>query len=151
GSRLNAEYLGMDDFEKIPARLNVASKSLNFQGKFDFAVAKNTTVTVGGFVNLSSRRGGRDQTTYNFSLFNWQNNALTENFTWNLWGRVTQRFDNPKDTARRGGLRNALISLQVDYLSGFGKSQDVTHRDRFFDYGYVGRFTTHRAPTYVYG
>lgn len=149
GSRLNAEYLRRDAFETISQRQNVASSSLNFQAKFDVLASDYTTISAGGFVNLGRQRGGRDGTTYNYSLFNWENNAESTNFTWNVWGRVVHRFkDEAPDSTKKGGLRNAVVSLQIDYLKGLGSTQDATHKDNFFNYGYVGRFDILRRPVY---
>lgn len=155
GTRLNAEYLRMNDFEKIPARLNVASKYLNVQGKFDFQLSPNTLVTAGGYVNLSEGFGGRDEGTYDFSLMNWENNAQSQAVTYNVFGRITQRFKSRNDSVdgkpRKGGVKNAQVTLQVDYVKGLGLTQDRNHKTNFFDYGYIGRFDVHRTPAYIYG
>jgi hypothetical protein len=152
GTRLNSEFLTKNDFEKVAARQNVASMYVNAQGKLDFNVAKNTTITVGGFVNASRGNGGRDGGTYDFSLFNWENNAQSEGMSWNVWGRITQRFEPAKDTTNKSkAFRNALVSLQVDYLQGNGKTQNGIHGDNFFNYGYIGKYDITRVPTYAYG
>jgi len=151
GTRLNSEFLRASDFERINTRQNVAAKYLNVQGKLDFNFAKNTFLAFGGFVNLRSSMGGRDGTTYNNTLFNWENNPLSEEVIWNAWGRITQNFGGA-DTGRvKRAIKNARISLQVDYLKGFSKTEDALHGNNFFNYGYVGKFTTYRAPTYAYG
>jgi hypothetical protein len=145
GSRLNAEYLRMGDFERLPVRTNMAAQTLNWQGKIDYQLGPRTQVTAGGYINAGQNRGGRDGGTYGFSLFNWENNREVQNFTWNVWGRITQRFEG--DTSGRG-IKNALLSLQVDYLNGRGLVQDPRHGNNFFNYGYVGRFTPYRAAVY---
>lgn len=152
----SSEYLHIDDFTKLAARQNVAAKSLNIAGKLDFKLTNTTTFTAGGYVNLADQMGGRDGTTYNYSLFNWENNAQSTSLTWNVYGRLNQRFDAKNDTTldgkkKKGGVRGASITLQVDYLRGKGTTQDANHRDNFFDYGYVGQFNIYRTPTYVYG
>lgn len=147
GTRLNAEYLRKSDFERIPVRQNVASQNLTAQAKLDYAPSFYTTVSAGGYVAMSSQVGGRDGTTYNNSLFNWENNGRSTSFTWNAWGRITHRFK--EDTARKDRtIRNALVSLQVDYLNGRSTLEDVNHGNRFFDYGHVGRFEVFRRPVY---
>lgn len=157
GTRRNAEYLRTSDFQHLKTRQNVESMYLNAQGKLDFSLAKNTFVSVGGFVNLKQYKGtinggSRDGLIYNNSLLNWQNNPTTQEVAWNVWGRITQVFGN-NDTSRtkKSAIQNASISLQVDYLSGFAKQEDPNHGNNFFNYGYVGRFTTYRRPTYTYG
>lgn len=151
-AKIATEYLRANDFEKVPAILNVAQKTLNVQGKFDFRITPTTTLTVGGFVNLGENFGGN----YNFSLYNWENNAQNQNFVYNIYGRLTQRFEASKDTTaggakKKGGVKGAQVTLQVDYLRGFGTTQDANHRNNFFDYGYIGKFNVYRTPAYIYG
>src|SRR5690606_20014955 len=43
-----------------------------------------------------------------------------------------------------------FYSLMVDYSQSTGYSQDANHKDRLFNYGYVGKFTTYREPSYTF-
>lgn len=148
GTRLNAEYLRMSDFERIPTRQNVAYRSITAQAKIDYTPTFFTTVSAGGYVVFSDQVGGRDGTTYNNSLFNWENNGRSTSYTWNAWGRITHRFKEDSSST----LRNAMVSLQVDYLRGGGTVEDVNHGNRFFNYGHVGYFDVYRRPIYpVFG
>lgn len=155
GTRQNSAYLRESDFEKISARQNVASMYVNAQAKLDFNIAKNTIVTVGGFFNANQNRGGGyygGQGSYNFSLFNWENNPQNQGISWNVWGRIVQRFEPAKDsTNTKRAFKNAMVSLQVDYLQGNGLTQNPDHRENFFNYGYYGKFDINRIPTYAYG
>lgn len=152
GTRMNAEYLRMSDFKHIDTRQNVSSKYLNIQGKLDFKFSRNTMLKAGGFVNLKQYYGSSDNATYDNILLNWGNNALTEEVNWNIYGKFVQRFDSD-DTShtRKSLLKNSEISLQADYVKGYLKRGDANLGNRFFDYGYVGKFTTYRKPTYAYG
>ena len=38
----------------------------------------------------------------------------------------------------------------LDYSNSVGSTQDRNHRDNLFNYGYVGRFSTQRRPTYEF-
>ncbi len=148
GTRLNAEYLGVYDFEKSSYRLNADRQYINGNAKIDINPAKNTFISIGGYVNARQQKAW----DYNNSMFNWDRNGRTQAFTWNIYGRITQYFEGKKDDkGKYKGLKNAMISLQVDYLKGFTKTEDVQHENRFFNYGYVGKFDVYRAPTYAYG
>ncbi len=148
GTRLNAEYLTQDNFIKTPYRMNAAAQYFNMTGKIDFAPGKNTFISVGGYMNAA-------QTMLwdrNNSMFNWENNGRNQSITGNVFGRFVQYFQGKKDDkGKTKGFKDAMISLQVDYLKGYSKSEDVRHQDNFFNYGYVGKFDIHRAPTYSYG
>lgn len=148
GTRLNAEFLTKENFIKTPYRMNAASQYFNMVGKIDYSPAKNTFISVGGYMNASQNMVW----DRNNSMFNWENNGQTQAVTGNVFGRFTQYFQGKTDNkGRTKGLKNAMVSVQVDYLKGYSKTQDVRHQDRFFDYGYVGKFDIHRRPTYVYG
>jgi len=148
GSRLNAEYLGQYDFMRTPYRQNADRQYINGNFKFDINPAKNTFIAIGGYINANQNKNW----DYNNSLFNSDRNGRTQNLTWNIYGRVTQYFEGKKDDkGKYKGLKNAMISLQVDYLKGSSKTEDVLHENRFFNYGYVGKFDVYRRPTYAYG
>jgi len=148
GTRLNAEFLGQYDFEKTQFRQNADRQYINGNAKIDINPAKNTFIAIGGYVNASQNKAW----SYNNSMFNWDRNGRTQNLTWNVYGRLTQYFEGKKDDkGKYKGLKNAMISLQVDYLKGYTKTEDVQHTNNFFNYGYVGRFDVQRSPTYAYG
>lgn len=145
GTRSSAEYLHLSDFEQISARQNAAAMYINTNAKLDIRVSPSTFVTVGGFVNLRHARID----DYRNTLFNWENNGVSTQVNWNIWGKVTQLIGK-RDTVKRL-IRDMRLTLQTDYLKGFAKSEDALHGNNFFHYGYVGKFTTYRMPTYAYG
>lgn len=148
GTRLNAEYLGQYDFTKTQFRQNADRQYINGNFKVDINPAKNTFISLGGYVNANQNKIW----DYNNSMFNSDRNGRTQNLTWNIYGRITQYFEGKKDEkGKYKGLKNAMISLQVDYLKGYSKTEDVFHENRFFNYGYVGKFDVYRRPTYAYG
>lgn len=148
GTRYNAEYLMPGDFTNSSFRMNAASQYFNANANFDFAPAKNTFISLGGYMNASqSMLWDR-----NNSMFNWENNGRNQSITGNVFGRIVQYFQGKTDEkGNTKGLKNAMVSLQIDYLKGYSKSEDVRHQDNFFNYGYVGQFNKFRAPTYAYG
>lgn len=148
GTRYNAEYLSANDFEKTSARINAASQYINANVKFDIAPAKNTFITLGGYLNMSQNM----LWDRNNSMFNAENNGRNQSITGNVYGRFVQYFHGKQDANHKyKGVKNGMMSMQVDYLKGYSKTEDVRHGDNFFNYGYVGKFDIHRAPTYVYG
>lgn len=148
GTRLNSEFLRKNDFEKVANRQNVASMYINAQAKLDFNIAKNTVFTVGGYFNANQGK----IYSYANSLFNWENNLQSQGTSWNVWGRIIQRFEPVRDTTGKNrAFKNAMVSLQVDYLQGNDLTQNPSHRNNFFNYGYYGRFDINRVPTYAYG
>jgi hypothetical protein len=148
GTRYNAEYLTASDFEKTSARMNAASQYFNANVKLDFAPAENTFISIGGYLNANqSMIWDR-----NNSMFNWENNGRTQSITGSVFGRFAQYFHGkPDKNGKYKGVKEAMVSLQVDYLKGYSKTEDARHGDNFFNYGYVGKFDVHSRPTYAYG
>ncbi len=137
GTRYNAEYLKPDDFTNSPFRMNAASQYFNANANFDLSPAKNTFISFGGYMNAS-------QTMLwdrNNSMFNSENNGRNQSITGNVFGRIVQYFQGKTDEKGNiKGLKNAMVSLQIDCLKGYSKSGDVRHQENFFNYGYVGKF-----------
>ncbi|MFZ1618499.1 MAG: carboxypeptidase regulatory-like domain-containing protein, partial [Flavobacteriales bacterium] len=145
--RYNSDYLRSDDIEQIDTRQNARSQSLLASGKIDIATTNTINLTVGGSVDLN-----KDQ---NFnrgnSLLNANNNGEFINNTWRSFVRFTQRFNSREETIQdheTNGIKNAYYSVQVDYSRQNQKSQNQDHGDNLFDYGYLGKYTSTRIPTY---
>jgi len=148
GTRYNAEYLSATDFDKSSARMNAASQYFNANAKLEYAPGKNTFISMGGYLNFSQNM----LWDRNNSMFNWENNGRNQSVTGSVFGRIVQYFHGkPDSNGKYKGIKNANISLQVDYLKGYSKTEDVRHGNNFFNYGYVGQFNVHSKPTYTYG
>ncbi|MBX7182848.1 MAG: carboxypeptidase regulatory-like domain-containing protein [Bacteroidia bacterium] len=145
GSLLNAQFVRKDDIEKVKARQNVAYYGMNFAGKLDFNITKNTNFTIGGSYDANKQR----IYSYANSLFNYKKNGEQLDNTSRVYARFTQRFnDNPES---KSVVKNIIYMLNVDYQRYNRTLQDPDHKDRLFDYGYVGKFKTYRQTTYQYG
>lgn len=143
----NSEFLTNNDFETIKTRQNAASQSYLASGKLDIATTPTINLTLGGSVDFQDRQSYN----YNNSLLNAVNNTRIKDFTWRGFAKFTQRFGNPEqteDNQQKGGVKNAYYSLQLDYTRRKRNVQDEVHEDRFFDYGYIGRFERFQAKSY---
>lgn len=157
GSLKNAEFVHASDIERIDARQNVESKGVVAQGKVDLAASSTTNLTFGGTFDLATRRAdaygeGVGTTVYRNTLFNSENNPIYTDNTWRIYSRFTQRLssgDNQDESA--SNIKNAYYSLQLDYSKFNRTLEDKTHRDNFFDYGYIGKFTSTFVPFYLFG
>lgn len=135
------EYVTMDDFETVKARQNVASRNAALNGKIDIKAAKNTNVTVGGAFDYTNRHDFR----YAFSLYNAENNSQTIENKWRTYIRVTQKFGNSNQNSSekekdQSVVKNAFFSFLASYDKNSSKTQDDTHKDNLFNYGYIGKF-----------
>ncbi len=147
GFVLNSEYVTSDDIEKIKARNNVGQQALRLNGKIIYQPTPTMTITVGGSVDYSKKH----DFTYEYALFNPVNNAQIIENTWRSYVKLTQRF-NSNSTAEEEKassiIKNAYFTLQVSYAKTNKKTQDDNHKGNIFDYGYIGKFTQTRKPSY---
>lgn len=142
----NAEFVTMGDLEKIPARQNVSTRALRLNAKIDFKPTDNLNITFGGSIDYGSNYGY----VYEYALFNPSNNPITTNNTWRVYARLTQRFGS-NDPKSSSNIKNAYYTLQVGYTQFKSVTEDDSHRDRVFDYGYVGTFNQYKRRAFAPG
>ncbi|MCB0795500.1 MAG: carboxypeptidase-like regulatory domain-containing protein [Flavobacteriales bacterium] len=142
----NSDYLRTEDLEFLDTRQNAARTSYLASGKIDIATTPNINLTMGGTVEYIDRQ----LYNRNNSLLNSENNSRYRDLTWRGFVKFTQRFNSREADGEDQGskIKNAYYTLQVDYSRYDQLVEDPEHRDKFFDYGYVGKFSTFRAPTY---
>ncbi|MFZ5552325.1 MAG: carboxypeptidase-like regulatory domain-containing protein [Bacteroidota bacterium] len=142
----NTSYLTQNDFEKVNYRMNAQSKTFTGAGKIDVNAGPLINLTFGGSMDY----GHYNNYDFNNSLFNYQNNGITDELTWRVYGRFTQRFNSGKESSESSSslIKNAYYTVMVDYSKYNAKSQDPRHKDKIFNYGYVGQFITYRQKSY---
>lgn len=158
GTFQNAQYLRLEDFEKVDFRQNVSRSSLSLQGKIDVATTKNTNLTFGGTYNYNVRNEGNfnmgSGTLYSYQLMNQENLPRRVRSTWRAYARFTQRFgsaDPAQEEKNASLIKNAYYSIQADYSEFTYNSYDESHRNNFFNYGYVGKFQRFQARDASFG
>lgn len=134
------DYVTKTDMSQIKVRQNVASRSIQLNGKLDFKVAPNTNLTIGGALDY----GNRHDFVYNYSLFNSQNNPQTINTTWRTYARINQKFGTNQTGSEKEKsqslISNAYFTFLASYEKSKSKTQDDTHKDKIFNYGYQGKY-----------
>lgn len=141
----NSNYLRSSDIESIPTRQNAGEESFLASGKIDITTTPTINLSVGGSMDFSNRQ----QYNRNNQLLNAGNNTRIKEDTWRAFVKFTQRFTNrTEDEENRATIKNAFYTLQLDYSQYRNNVADFVHGDRLWDYGYVGKFTTYRAPQF---
>ncbi len=148
-----AEYLRATDLEKVGYKQNAASYRVDINGNFNFQPTKNINVRLGYFGNFSQ---GNNWSHFN-SLMNNANNSMSRSNIFRTYLQFTQNFntdnggdktkDKP-DPAKEGGISNAFYSVRLSYERAQGESMDPEFQKDYFNYGYLGKFTTYQAPTF---
>ncbi len=143
----NSEFLRESDLRNIDYKQNNQREDLRFSAKFDLKTSKTTNLTFGGTFNWAKGQAWQ----YNYSLLNPTNNPEFRNRDWRVFARFQQRFVDAEDESAANNIKNAFYSLQVDYSEVYRLTQDDTHFERLWDYGYIGKFDRLQAPTFSYG
>jgi hypothetical protein len=149
GYQLNSEYVTADDLEKIRARNNVGQQALRLNGKVQYQPTANMGITVGGSVDY----GKRNDFIYEYALFNPGNNPQTISNTWRVYGKLTQKFNSNSSAEEEKSssiIKNAYFTLQASYAKTNSKTQDETHKENIFNYGYIGKFVQSREKSYAF-
>ncbi len=144
-----ADFVTKDDMVNDQARRNTPTYNYNLNGALKFQPTKKVRIDLGGFYSYG------DAINYNFgnTLFNnSQNNHSTGStatgyvkFTHTLKSAEKKKGDEEES---KSIVSNAYYQIRFDYTQGNNLTLDATHKDKVFDYGYIGSFTTKRAPYY---
>ncbi|MFZ7114667.1 MAG: TonB-dependent receptor domain-containing protein [Bacteroidota bacterium] len=137
-----SHYFTISDLTKQAYRENVSASAMRLNAKLDFRPAKNSTLTFGGSVEHTDQNIWID----NYALMNYDQNPQTLETNWRVFGKFTQRFNSDSKEGSSSVLKNAFYSVQVDYSNNYSVTQNRQHKDKVFDYGYVGKFVTSSAP-----
>ncbi|MFK8037329.1 MAG: carboxypeptidase regulatory-like domain-containing protein [Crocinitomicaceae bacterium] len=143
GTYYNSNFLGADDFEQVPYRMNNRGQNYSASAKLDVNAGPTMNLTFGGSLNYS-RNNQYNRTN---SLLNFENFGEETNFDWRVFGRFTQRFNNNVEGST-SKIKSAYYSLMIDYSQEHNRLEDATHGDKLFNYGYVGKFKTYRENSY---
>ena len=143
----NSEFLRMSDLENIDWKQNNQRQDLRFSAKFDLKTSKTTNLKFGGTFNWAKGQTWQ----YDYSLLNPVNNPEFRDRDWRVFARFLQRFVDPADSSAANNVKNAFYSLQVDYSEEYSLTQDDSHYENLWDYGYIGKFDRLQAPTFTYG
>ena len=141
----NVNTLKDGDWEKLPAKQNSGQKAYSLTTKLNVNTTPTVNLSFGGTFDYSN------QFQYNFdnALLNSDNNQRRTDYTWRGFGSFTQRFLND-ETDSNATVKNAFYTIMVDYTQRKLRDQDDSHRDNFFDYGYVGKFDQIQLPFYTF-
>ncbi len=143
GANLNAAFLHEDAFEEYNVKRGDDDYRINVSGKLDFKPSKNSSIVLGG----SAFHGRYNNWSNYHAMFNEANFSESFYDNWRVYLRYTQKFPENPDI-KNPTIKNAYYSIQADYETTFNKSWDKEHKDNFFNYGYIGKFTTYKIPFY---
>ena len=134
------DYVTKADMVQTPVRQNAASRAIQLNGNIKFKLAPNTDLQVGGAFDY----GNRHDFVYGYSLFNASNNPQTIFYTWRTYAKISQKFGTNQTTTEKEKsqslVSNAFFTFLASYEQAKSKTQDDTHKDKIFNYGFQGKY-----------
>ena len=145
GTYINGEFLRMDDLEHVKTSQNTSNYNVNILGNINIRTTETINLTIGGsyFTDHSN------DFSYRASMMNYNKNRVRNTTTYRGYIKFTQRF--PTDPESTSVIKNVYYSIQADYSKYKGEYGDPNHWDDLFKYGYLGKFSTFKTPTYALG
>ncbi len=140
GTYKAAEFVTNDNLTKSSLKQNADCNSFNPYIKLAFPLSKNSEITLGSYMNLTNRR----LDVFENSMFNSDRNPEIKERNFNNYIRFEHNFNINSNL-------KSHFYLQINYTKNNYLQQSPQHKDKFFDYGYVGKFKTNRTRTYEYG
>jgi len=150
GTFLNGEYMRLDDLENVKTSQNTSITTYNFIGNINIRTTETINFTVGG--SYYYRKGNGDnlfRDWYRSSLVNSDKNRVRTTESYRGYAKFSQRF--PGSAESTSAFKNFFYTIQFDYSKYKGEYGDPYHGNDLFKYGYLGKFTTYKTPTYEIG
>lgn len=131
-----AEFNTLAITEWSKARKNEQSDNLDLNGKLDFRLAPSMSLQLGGgFTNSKNRFAPSRQ----WAFANYENNPFSYFDRYRANARFRHRLGN-ENIAEKGFIQNVSYTLIGGYEKEKSHTEDYRHKDKIFDYGYVGQF-----------
>ncbi|MBA3680148.1 MAG: TonB-dependent receptor plug domain-containing protein [Bacteroidetes bacterium] len=133
----SSEYITKDDLNTQKYRPNASSRLLTVSGKLDFAPTANTNISLGGFYDYNDAFNAAIQD----QLLNSANNSRTSRRSYRVNLGITQKLGGSGNKEKtQSVLTNSFFKFLISYENGYDVTQSVKHKDKVFNYGYVGKF-----------
>lgn len=145
GTYLNGEFLRSDDLKYIKTSNNTSRQSYNFVGNLNIRTTETINLTLGGSYYYYQ---GNDY-SYGATLANYDKNPLRKRTNYRAYVKFSQRF--PGSAESTSAFRNFFYAIQFDYSKDKGSVGDPDHFENLFNYGYLGKFSIYKTPTYELG
>lgn len=145
--RPTAENFTQDSVDLLDHNPLEKRKDINLTTKLDFRVTDNIDLSLTGTFNDRENQF----TPGGWRVLNSQNNPTQYSKRYRGIARFRHRLggnEGPRDaaSANRVSISNASYTLQFGFERGNNLTYDPRHDDRFFEYGYIGRFNFNYLP-----
>jgi hypothetical protein len=134
----SSEFVTKDDMYTQKYHPNASMRGITLSGKLDFAPTPNTNITLNGYYDYNYNN---NYSIFN-QLFNQGNNSVTTNRMYRTSMSITQKIGNQSGNKdkKQSIVSNSFFRFLVSYEGNKSVSGSPIHKDKIFDYGYVGKF-----------
>lgn len=150
----SAAFLRNSDVDALDARPYQGQTNIDLNGKLDFRLTNNIDISLTGTFtdDRNQVNGGDDNSKPSWEILNAQNNPTEYRNTYRGNFRFRHRLGSSEPTkessSKRVSISNANYVLQFAFERNLFKTYDKRHKDRLFDYGYIGKFENELIPTF---
>ncbi len=140
GTYRNADFVSAEDFTDRKVPENSGQSGLYPFVKLQIPTTKNGNLSLGNYSVIDETQ------VYNHdnSMFNSSKNAI----------KTRRNYDNYIRWSHNLNLANDIrinYELNLQYSNHYQQIGDPDHGKNFLDYGYLGKFTTYKMPTFEIG
>ena len=140
GTFYNSEFSLPDDFNKVTIHQNAGRKTRNVFAKVEIPVSDKMELTAGTYFKYDHG----NEFIFENALFNSHNNPVT----------TVRNFDNylnwKHEIINESDLKISY-NIHFQYSNYYFNRQSERHEDRWFEYGYLGKFQTYKMQSYELG
>ena len=140
GTFANAEFVEANAFTTQKAPDCNGRKGIFPFIKLELPVTENSSLTLGNYSVFEEK----DVFDFDNSIFNAENNPVRTRRNFVTYLKWNQRF-SPNENL------TVNYNVLVQYSNHFMKTEDRQLGNNFFDYGYIGKFTSYKTPLYELG
>ena len=147
----SAEQLTNDSMEILKYRPDEGRQDIDVTGKLDLRLSEQMDMSVTG-----TFRDTRNQFTPEerqdrpmWRAINSQNNPTVYQNRYRVLARFRHRLGSGDATSKSSNkiaISNASYQLQFGFERGTERRYSAQHKDRYFDYGYIGKFNFNYVP-----
>lgn len=137
-----AEFLTLNDFERVGRKPNLGSASIYLDGGLDFRFSKNSSLQINAEYTYGKGMNGGVSSM----LLNNFNNSESYSNSFQVMADFTQKF--PSEEGSSALIKNVIFNVVGSYSRSYGESYSKDHGDNLFRYGHVGYFNTHKRNSY---
>ncbi len=140
GTSRNTEFVRYDDIITCKTPKNAGRNAWNSFAKIKIPVTKNIELTLGNYTKIQNT----DRFIFDNALFNYDNNPE----------RYVRNFDNYLKFEHKIKISDEFsigYHVHLQYSNYYARTQSKKHEDRFFEYGYLGKYQTYKTPSYELG